>query len=184
MKSRLVAVLVLLLSPTLFARQQVPSSAAHPTPAVPRGFEAEFLSDFDVVQKKVLDLAAAVPADKYTWRPGEGVRSVSEVYMHIAGGNYFLATFLGAKAPADLPADLEKITDKPTVIAALQKSFAFTRALVKNTPEADLDKIVLMYGKPTTQRAVLTTILSHIHEHLGQSIAYARINGIVPPWSR
>jgi uncharacterized damage-inducible protein DinB len=160
--------------------QQIPK----PTPPAPHGFQAEFLTDLDDVQKKVLELATAVPADKYGWRPGEGVRSISEVYMHIAGGNYFLATFAGATVPADVPQEIEQITDKARVAQELEKSFAFLRVLVKNTPDADLDKQVTMFGKPATERAVFTAILNHLHEHLGQSIAYARMNGVVPPWSR
>ena len=151
--------------------------------AKPKGFRAEFLHDLDDVQKKIIDLATAVPSEKYAWRPAEGVRSVSEVYTHIAGGNYFLLTFIGAKAPADMPQDIEKITDKTKVLAELRKSFDNLRAIVNNTPDADLEKTVNMFGQPTTERGVFTTILTHLHEHLGQSIAYARMNGIVPPWS-
>src|SRR5881396_1160252 len=84
-----------------------------PAPAPPKhGFRAEFLSDLSDVQKKIEDLAAAIPADKYTWRPAPGVRSVSEVYMHIAGGNYFLASFMGTKPPVYDEQALERIHDK------------------------------------------------------------------------
>ena len=155
-----------------------------PAPKPAAGFKAEFFTDLDEVQKKITDLAAAVPADKYGWRPAEGVRSVSEVYMHIAGGNYFLATFLGVQPPATMPKDIEKITDKQKVLAELQKSFDHLRAIAKNISPADLDKPVTMFGAPTTQRYVYTTILNHLHEHLGQSIAYARMNGVTPPWSK
>ena len=87
---RLVALALLVVSPALFAQQ---NAKRLPQNAAPKsGFRAEFLADLDDVQKKILDLAGAVPADKYTWRPNADVRSVSEVYMHIAGGNYFLAT--------------------------------------------------------------------------------------------
>jgi uncharacterized damage-inducible protein DinB len=161
--------------------QTVPSKPA--APAV-HGFQAEFLTDLDDVQKKVLALAAAVPADKYAWRPAEGVRSISEVFMHIAGGNYFLATFTGAAIPADMPQEIEKIADKNRVQSEVEKSFAFVRSLAKNASDADLDKPITMFGKPSTERAVFTAILNHVHEHLGQSIAYARMNGVVPPWSQ
>lgn len=162
----------------LFVLFAVPAFAAKP-----KGFRAEFLSNLDDVQKKVIDLAGAVPAEKYAWRPGDGVRSVSEVYTHIAGSNYFLLTFIGVKPPADMPKDIEKITDKQQVLAELRKSFDNLRAVLNNTPDADLEKSVNMFGQQTTERAVFTTILTHLHEHLGQSIAYARMNGIVPPWS-
>lgn len=176
MRERIAAVLLIVMCLPL---------AAAPAPALhPNGFKAEFFADLDEVQKKITDLAAAVPAEKYAWRPAEGVRSVSEVYMHIAGGNYFLATFLGVQPPADMPKDIEKITDKHEVLAELQKSFDRLRAIAKNMTPADLEKPVKMFGNPTTQRGVYSTMLNHLHEHLGQSIAYARMNGIVPPWSK
>jgi uncharacterized damage-inducible protein DinB len=172
----------LLLVPSLAFAQQAPAKAASPS-VNGKGFRAEFLSDLDEVQDKITKLAAAVPAEKYAWRPADGVRSISEVYMHIAGGNYFLATFVNVQPPSTMPKDIEKIGDKKTVQAELQKSFDHIRTIVKNTPEGDFDKQVTLFGKPTTERAVFSTILNHLHEHLGQSIAYARMNGVVPPWS-
>ena len=176
---RLIAAALLIAAPFLSAQQNAKKPAA-PKAA---GFRAEFTADVDDVQKKILDLAAAVPAEKYSWRPAPDVRSVSEVYMHIAGGNYFLGTFLGVQPPDDMPKDLEKITDKQQVIAALQKSFDHIRAIVKSRTDADMEKPVKLFGHPTTQRGVLVTVLNHLHEHLGQSIAYARVNGVAPPWS-
>jgi uncharacterized damage-inducible protein DinB len=161
----------------------IPAIAAKNAKPAPKGFRAEFARDLDDVQKKIIDLAAAVPAEKYSWRPAEGVRSVSEVYMHIAGGNYFLGTFLGVKPPADMPKDIEKITDKQEVLNELRKSFDHVRAIVGNLSDEDLEKSVNMFGNTTTERGVYVTMLNHLHEHLGQSIAYARINGVVPPWS-
>jgi len=172
----------LLLVPSLAFAQQAPVKAASSS-VNGKGFRSEFLSDLDEVQDKIIKLAAAVPAEKYAWRPAEGVRSISEVYMHIAGGNYFLATFVNVQPPSTMPKDIEKIGDKKLVQAELQKSFDHIRNIVKNTPEADFDKQVSLFGKPTTERAVFSTILNHLHEHLGQSIAYARMNGVVPPWS-
>lgn len=172
MKVRFVSLLLLLVPSLLFAQ-----------PQNGKGFRSEFMSDLDEVQGKILKLANAVPAEKYAWRPGEGVRSVSEVYMHIAGANYFLATFVNVQPPSTMPKDIEKITDKKLVLTELQKSFDHLRMVMKNTPDADFDKQVMLFGKPTTERAVFATILNHLHEHLGQSIAYARMNGVVPPWS-
>jgi len=178
---RLVSLALLLAAPMLFAQQnakKLPQNAA-----AKNGFRAEFLADLDEVQKKIIDLASAVPAEKYTWRPSADVRSVSEVYMHIAGGNYFLATFVGVQPPDDMPKDIEKISDKQQVLAALRKSFEHVRTVVKNTSDADFDKPVKLFGNPTTERGVFVTLLNHLHEHLGQSIAYARMNGVTPPWS-
>lgn len=148
------------------------------------GYRGEVLANVAEVQDKILQLAETVPAAKYSWRPAKGVRSVSEVYMHIAGGNYFLSTFLGRKPPADMPQDLEKITDKDRVLKELRKSFDYLRNVITTERDADLDKAVNMYGNKTSHRGVLLTATAHLHEHLGQSIAYARMNGVVPPWSR
>jgi uncharacterized damage-inducible protein DinB len=179
MKRIAVTLLLLCLPIATFAQ-----GGQKPRAAAPAGFKAEFFADLDDVQKKITDLAAAVPADKYGWRPAPDVRSIAEVYTHIAGGNYFLATFLGVQPPADMPKDIEKIGDKQKVLAELQKSFDHLRGIAKNMTPADLEKPVTMYGNTTTQRGVYSTLLNHLHEHLGQSIAYARINGVVPPWSK
>jgi uncharacterized damage-inducible protein DinB len=184
MRAPIVAFLILATTLPATARQQQPT--ARPQAPAPKltGFRAEFLADLDEVQDKIMQLANAVPAEKYGWRPAPGVRSVSEVYMHIAGGNYFLATFVGQQPPSDIPQDLEKIGDKPAVVAALKKSFDHIRRVIANESDADLEKPVNMFGKPATHRYVFITMLNHLHEHLGQSIAYARMNGVVPPWSR
>ncbi len=108
---------------------------------------------------------------------------MSEVFMHVAGGNYFLATFVGQQPPADIPRNLEKISDKQAVLAELKRSFDHLRRVADNESDADLDKTTNMFGKPASHRYVYLTILNHLHEHLGQAIAYARMNGIVPPWS-
>ncbi|MBV9494671.1 MAG: DinB family protein [Acidobacteria bacterium] len=157
--------------------QPATRAAAKPAP----GFREEFLGNLDEVQKKIVDLANAVPADKYSWRPAEGVRSISEVFTHIAGGNYYLATFLGVPPPAEMPKEIEKITDKKKVLAELQKSFDHVRQIVKS--DTDYERTVKLYGNDTTRRNVYMMMLNHLHEHLGQSVAYARMNGIVPPWS-
>ena len=109
----------------LLAAPRGQQSSVPPTvPAPPKsGFRAEFLHDLDDVQKKIVSLAEAMPAEKYKWRPGPGVRSVSEVYMHIAGGNYFLASFVGMKMPSYDTARLETIGEKPRVLEELKKSF-------------------------------------------------------------
>lgn len=150
--------------------------------AVPHGFRAEFVANLDDVQDKILRLAEATPAEKYTWRPAPGVRSISEVYMHIAGGNYFLASFLGTDPPRANGDRERTITSKAAVIAELKHSFEHLRAIAHAAP--DLDTSVRVFGKPTTHRGVLLTALTHLHEHLGQSVAYARMNGVTPPWSR
>jgi uncharacterized damage-inducible protein DinB len=176
---RIVFLVVLALPAAVYARG--PQQNA-PRPAPPmNGFRAEFFANLDEVEEKIMDLAENTPADKLSWRPAPGVRSFSEVYMHIAGGNYFLATFLGVPSPRT--ADLEKtVTKKADVVAELRRSFDHLRAAASRTE--DLEKQVKMFGNTTTHRGVMVTMLSHLHEHLGQSIAYGRMNGVVPPWSR
>jgi uncharacterized damage-inducible protein DinB len=189
MTSIRLAVIASLLALPLHARaakpQQPEPLVASSRPVAPRsGFRAELLSDLDDIQKKYLDLADAIPARKYAWRPGQGVRSISEVYMHVAGSNYLLATFIGVKPPAEIPKDFEKITTKERVLVELQHSFDRLREVILTTNDSDLEKTVMLYGNHATERQVLMTIENHLHEHLGQSIAYARVNGVVPPWSR
>jgi uncharacterized damage-inducible protein DinB len=180
---RLVLLLSLVCSAALLAGPRGQQAPAANTPAPPKsGFRAEFLHDVDEVQKKIISLADAMPADKYNWRPAPGVRSVSEVYMHIAGGNYVLSTFMGMKMPSDTT-KLEKITDKARVLEELRRSFDHLRTAALMATDADLEKSIKMFGNDTTERAAFISALNHLHEHLGQSIAYARMNGVVPPWS-
>ena len=167
----------------LLALARTPPAAPAPAPPKLTGFRAEVIANLDEVQEKIMDLAESTPAEKYSWRPANDVRSISEVYMHIAGGNYILATFLGVPAPKASDRDLEKtVTRKAEVLVELQKSFDHLRGAIART--SNLEKQVKMFGNPTTHRGVMVTMLSHLHEHLGQSIAYARMNGVTPPWSR
>ena len=162
-----------------FARAQAPAAAARPS-----GFRGEFLAQQDNVEKEILGLAEATPADKYGWRPAPGVRSTSEVFIHIVGGNYLLGGFAGIKASDGLDQEMEKhVTEKAKVIEELKKSFAHLRAGVGTIADADLDKPVKFFGRDFTVRGVLLIAANHEHEHLGQSIAYARMNGITPPWA-
>jgi len=148
------------------------------------GFRAEVLGQISFVEKRIEDLAAAVPAEKYGWRPGEGVRSVSEVYVHIVGANYLFMTFLGVQPPMKMDPGIEKsVTDKSSIAAMFKPSFDHFRNAVTGLSDKDLDKTTKMFGNTTTYRNVLVTAIAHLHEHLGQSIAYARMNGIVPPWT-
>ncbi len=148
------------------------------------GFRKEFLDQLQEVQDKIIGLAEAIPAEKYSWRPMEGVRSVGEVFTHIAGGNYLFPSMVGHKTPKDYRADLDKISsDKEQIINALKKSFEFIDGSMSSVPNADLDKPATMFGKQTTVRDVFFTAATHMHEHMGQMIAYTRMNKIVPPWT-
>ncbi|HET8713799.1 MAG TPA: DinB family protein [Gemmatimonadales bacterium] len=151
--------------------------------AAPKGVRADMLMQLDDAASKLEQLAGAIPEDKLSWRPATGVRSVGEVVMHVAGGNYFLPTFAGVKAPADAPQG-ENAASRAAAIAAMQRSFDHVRAAIRALSDADLDKPTTMFGQQTTYRNVYLTTVTHAHEHLGQLIAYARSNGITPPWSR
>jgi uncharacterized damage-inducible protein DinB len=153
------------------------------------GFIADLLAQLDRVKGQIVSLEGAVPQDKFGWRPAEGVRSISEVYLHIADGNYLLANAAGLKAPFDNKTLMDQkaregaTTDKAKIAEALNASFVWTKGAVAKLTNADLEKTVDFFGGKVTIRNVLLTLLSHTHEHLGQSIAYARSNGVVPPWS-
>ena len=171
-------------APTTTSTQISTRPAAAPA-APASGFRADFLTQFDDVSKKIVDLAEAVPADKYGWRPAPGVRSISEVYMHIVSGNSYIPSFIGVKPMEGTDRGMEKsVTEKARVVDLLKKSMAHARAAVLATPDADLDKKVKIFGGESSERGVIMIIGNHLHEHLGQSIAYARANGIAPPWSK
>jgi uncharacterized damage-inducible protein DinB len=151
--------------------------------AAKANFGTEISKELADVEKKLVSLAEATPADKFGWRPAESVRSISEVYVHVAGGNYMLPSTLGTKRPENTGPDMEKkITEKDKVVAGLKASFDHARKAVEAVPDSDLDKSVKFFGTDKTERQMLILLLNHAHEHLGQSIAYARMNGIAP-WS-
>jgi uncharacterized damage-inducible protein DinB len=155
------------------------------------GFQTDLVGQLEYVQKQVLELENAVPDAKMTWRPVKGVRSASEVYSHIAGANFMFGQMAGFALPDGVtlpaPADAAKwessTTDKKEIAARLTKSFEFLKSSVKGMSDADLDRSIEFFGNKMTVRSLLMLCLSHIHEHLGQSVAYARMVGVVPPWT-
>ena len=152
--------------------------------AAPAGFRADFIVEVDDVGKKLIDLAQAMPAEKYAWRPAPGVRSVGEVYVHVVQGNSMLPSLLGAARMDGVSRDSEKtVTDKATIVELLKKSVENAKAAGNRVSDVDLEKKVSFFGSEISQRRLLMRILHHMHEHLGQSIAYARVNGVTPPWS-
>ena len=161
-------------------------SDAKAAPAAATGsFKANYFEALDHLEKETVALAEAAPQEKYSWRPGEGVRSVGEVFMHMAGGNYSYARMMGATIPSDVnPRDFEKsATDKAKTVDTLKKSFAFLRQTVQNLSDADLAKPIKIYGKDSNVANAMLISVTHQSEHLGQSIAYARDIGVVPPWT-
>ena len=158
---------------------------SHGAAAPSADFRSMVSGELTDVEKKVVSLAEAIPADKYGWRPAEGVRSVAEVFMHLGQANYFLPTFAGVTPPQgiDLRSYDKAATDKKDVIAAIHASYDHARKFVGGLSDADLSKEVDFFGQKKTLRDLLMIAVTHSHEHLGQQIAYARMNGIKPPWS-
>jgi uncharacterized damage-inducible protein DinB len=152
---------------------------------VPPGVGEGWLGELDHAARQLVQLAEATPAEKFSWRPAPGVRSISEVYMHLAIANYFLLGQAGVKPPIDLATlgkEPEKSrTAKADVIAFLKGSFDAVRT---GYSTADRQKNVNLFGKQVAADNVFLRVLVHNHEHMGQSIAYARMNGVVPPWSK
>jgi uncharacterized damage-inducible protein DinB len=154
------------------------------TPGV-TGYRSEVLSEVIVQEDKLTRLAEAIPAEKYTWRPAPDVRSFAEVFLHIAAANYNLYKLVGAPAPSGVELKgLEKsTTDKAKIVATLKDSYGYAKKSITAMPDADLEKSMDWFGGKNTERGILLFIVRHGAEHLGQSIAYARMVGVVPPWT-
>ncbi|MEM7479896.1 MAG: DinB family protein [Acidobacteriota bacterium] len=147
------------------------------------GFHTAQQQDFERASDKLIQLAEATPADKYSWRPAEGIRSVSENFMHVAQVNFALGAALGA-AKAENTDNLEAITEKAKVVAELKRSIAYTKEAFEDVVGTDLDRELPFFNSKRSAWSILLIINGHAHEHLGQAIAYARSNGVVPPWSQ
>lgn len=152
--------------------------------AAPSGTRDDLIAWLDDAASKLGQLAQAIPQEKYTWRPGQGVRSVSEVFMHVTSANYFFPRFVGVQVQPPLARDAETtVTAKAEVVDHLKRSFDQMRTAIAGVADADLDKPTNIFGRQSTYRYALLLAVTHCHEHLGQMIAYARMNNITPPWS-
>lgn len=150
-------------------------------------------SDLFQTQQKMIALANAIPESAYNWRPSAGTRSVSEVFVHIASENYQIPVFMGAPAPADVGitadfASVDKWTGKARtkaqVVADLEASFKHAHSALHVITDDNLQEKIKLFGQDFTRMNASMLFVTHIHEHLGQMIAYARANNIVPPWSK
>jgi uncharacterized damage-inducible protein DinB len=152
--------------------------------SAPEGIWQGYDGEWKHVSQQLIALAEATPADKFAWRPATGVRSTSEVYMHIAIANFGLLSFTGPKMPAGIKEDTEKtVTSKADVIDWLKRSLdAVKQAHLAVTPQ-DLVRKVNIHGREATVDGMYLRIIVHANEHMGQLIAYARMTGVVPPWS-
>jgi uncharacterized damage-inducible protein DinB len=137
------------------------------------------------VSKQLVELAEATPADKFAWRPAPGVRSTSEVYMHIAQANFYLLSVTGPPMPPEMMADdvAKIVTKKADVIAWLKRSLDAVKTARAQLKPGELQRKVKIEGKEVTVDGMYLRILVHDNEHMGQLIAYARMSGVVPPWS-
>ena len=153
----------------------------------------DFHRDVNDVQKKIIDLANAMPEASLDYTPGPGVRTVREVFMHIAADNYLIPVYMGKPAPAatGITADYntavtfeKKKVTKAEMMAALTASFTHVHQGMGVTTDANLAETIKMFGQDFTRGRAMILLVGHLHEHLGQAIAYARVNKVVPPWSK
>jgi len=149
-------------------------------------FQNETAGSITYASGHVQQLAEAIPADKYTWSPQKGVRSVAQVLAHIVSANYFFASKLGATIPQGVNMEtLEMdLKTKDAIATELKKSYDLVLNAIKNTPDAALaKKVEFPFPGDFTSMSAILIVLAHSNEHLGQLIAYARANEITPPWS-
>jgi len=150
-----------------------------------------FVDDLDSLQAKMLQLANAFPEDKYAWRPGAGVRSVGEAFMHVASEYYVFTpmAYGAARSPVIPPGPesfkkFEASSTKADVLKNLNDGFAYMRTNLMALPPERITGTQKLFGGERTIIETSTIMTADLHEHLGQLIAYARVNGIKPPWSK
>jgi uncharacterized damage-inducible protein DinB len=159
------------------------ASADHTAPSY--DMKGQSLADLQVVQKKFVDLAKAIPADKFTWRPSADSRSFAEVFLHVVGERYGILGLMGATPPAgfDRKTFEKSTTDRARIVDELNKSWEFTQKTINGMTNADFAKLLPRLGPQANAGDVVYILVADAHEHLGQIVAYARVNGIVPPWT-
>jgi uncharacterized damage-inducible protein DinB len=166
-------------------------AAAAPLSA--QGLMAEMHRDVNQVQEKLIGLANAMPESTYAWRPGDGARSVRETLLHVAADNYLIPIAMGKPDPAatGITSDFasagvyeKRAVSKAQIVADLEASFAHLHQAMGLTTDDNLGEMISMFGQNWTRQRAMVLTVTHLHEHLGQMIAYARSNGVVPPWSR
>ena len=153
---------------------------------IPEGVGQGYSGELKHVTSQLLALAEATPAEKFAWRPAQGVRSTSEVYMHIAIANFYFLSVVGKqKMPPEIKQGFEKsVTAKAEVISWLKRSLEAAQAARATETPKDLARKVEFLKQDTTADAVYLRLIIHCNEHMGQLVAYARMTGVVPPWSK
>jgi uncharacterized damage-inducible protein DinB len=147
--------------------------------------KGQALLDLEGVQKKFVDLANALPADKLTWRPSPDSRSFAEVFLHVAGERYGILALMGTEKPAGFNGKTfeKSTTDRAQIVEELNKSWGFAQSAIQGMNNADFAKLLPKLGPQANAGDVVYILVADAHEHLGQAVAYARENGIVPPWT-
>jgi len=169
------------------AKSSQQASAPQAKDSTPPSYDMkpQSLQDLEAMNQKFVTLAQAIPADKFTWRPADGTRSIAAVFLHVAGERYGILGLMGVAPPAGL--DLKNLetstTDKAQVVDQLNKSWDFTRSTIDKMTNAEFAKPQPKLGPEANSGDVVYILVADAHEHLGQIIAYARVNGIVPPWT-
>jgi uncharacterized damage-inducible protein DinB len=166
------------------AQSAPPAQSADKTPPS-YDMKPQSLLDLEAVNKKFISLAEAIPADKFTWRPSSDARSFAELFLHVAGERYGFLGLVGATAPPEYdPKTFSKsTTDKAKIIEELNKSWQFTQGIIQSMANSDFAKPLPKLGPDANEGDVIYLLVVDAHEHLGQAIAYARVNAIVPPWT-
>jgi len=166
------------------AQAAAPAQSADKTPPS-YDMKPQSLLDLEAVNKKFISLAEAIPADKFTWRPSSDARSFAELFLHVAGERYGFLGLMGATAPPEYdPKTFAKsTTDKAKIIEELNKSWQFTQGVIQGITNSDFAKPLPKLGPDANEGDVIYLLVVDAHEHLGQAIAYARVNSIVPPWT-
>ena len=183
MKQMFLACLVLLSLSARVVVAQNGDMTDHTPPSY--DMKPQSLLDLDGVQKKMISLANALPADKFNWRPSADSRSFAEAFRHVAAGRYQIMALMGAEVPAGFdPKTYEKsTTDKAQIVDDLNKSWEFAQKAINGMTNGDFAKPIPKLGPQANAGDVVYILVADAHEHLGQLIAYARVNGIVPPWT-
>ena len=162
------------------------NAAAEDKTAPSYDMKPQALLDLQDMHKKMVQLATAIPADKYGWRPEAGTRSVSEVLLHVTAANHNIPSQMTGMTPdAAFRVDgfETSTTDKAKIIEQLDKSFVFAEGAIQGMSNADFARPEKKLGPDANSGDVVYLLVMHNHEHFGQTIAYARMNGITPPWT-
>ncbi len=165
------------------------------------GFRGEFLWELEIVERQLIAMAEAIPSEKYDWRPDPAARSVSEVFVHVATGNFMLLDVVGSPPPVLLYGDVagqgqermwalvrrndelgQNLRDRDSAIKILGESLSAARQTFSSSNDEMLGQPRQFFGEETTVRRVYLRLLSHMHEHMGQMIAYTRCIGLPAPW--